>query len=143
MERERGQSLVEFALVVPVFIVLVLGIVDFGMALRSYVTVTNAAREGARYAVLGCKDSTQEDAIKDQVISRSSGLIKTRSDVIVDAAPDTSGVDACSASVPGSTNPIKITANYDYAYITPLGNFVAALSGGPLHISSSSTMRVE
>ena len=50
---QRGQSLVEFALVLPILLILVLGIVDFGMGLRAYVTLTNATREGARFAAVG------------------------------------------------------------------------------------------
>ena len=47
----RGQSLVEFTLVLPLFLLLVAGMVDFGMALYSNMTVINAAREGARLSV--------------------------------------------------------------------------------------------
>ena len=50
---ERSQSLVEFSLVLPVLLLLALGIVDFGMGFKSYVELTNATREGARYAVVG------------------------------------------------------------------------------------------
>src|SRR5512142_69595 len=46
----RGQSLVEFALVVPVFFFLLAGAIDFGRLFYTYVGVTNAAREGAAYA---------------------------------------------------------------------------------------------
>ena len=50
---ERGQSLVEFALVIPVLLILVFGIIDFGMGLRAYITVTQATREGARFGAVG------------------------------------------------------------------------------------------
>src|SRR3972149_4234930 len=49
----RGQSLVEFALVIPILLILVFGIIDFGMGLRSYISLTNATREGARFAAVG------------------------------------------------------------------------------------------
>ncbi|MCH8921013.1 MAG: pilus assembly protein, partial [Chloroflexi bacterium] len=45
---EKGQSLVEFAMVIPIFLILVFAIVDFGMGFHAWITVTNAAREGAR-----------------------------------------------------------------------------------------------
>ncbi|MDQ4501870.1 pilus assembly protein [Sinomonas sp. ASV322] len=50
--RERGAAAVEFALVLPVLLVLVLGIIDFGRALSAQQTLTNAARVGARVMVL-------------------------------------------------------------------------------------------
>jgi Flp pilus assembly protein TadG len=47
--RERGQSLTEFALVAPILFALVFGVFDFGRGMSANVTVTNSAREGARY----------------------------------------------------------------------------------------------
>ena len=49
---ERGAELIEFALVLPVLLLVVLGIVDFGFLFQRMEVVTNAAREGARMAVL-------------------------------------------------------------------------------------------
>ncbi len=49
---DRGAALVEFALVLPLLLVIIGGIVDFGFLFQRYEVVTNAAREGARLAVL-------------------------------------------------------------------------------------------
>ncbi|MHB8397991.1 MAG: TadE/TadG family type IV pilus assembly protein [Candidatus Limnocylindrales bacterium] len=49
-DRRGGQALVEFALVLPVLILLVLIVLDFGRLYQSWVTLTNAARVGANYA---------------------------------------------------------------------------------------------
>src|ERR1035441_8138778 len=51
--RERGAAAVEFALLLPVLLLLVFGIVDFGRALNAQITLTQAAREGVRLAALG------------------------------------------------------------------------------------------
>ena len=56
--RERGAAAVEMALVLPLLILLVGGIIDFGRAFMTQVVVTNAAREGTRVAVV-TKDATQ------------------------------------------------------------------------------------
>lgn len=48
---KRGQSLVEFALTVPILTLLIVGTLDLGRAYFAYMSITNAAREGARYAV--------------------------------------------------------------------------------------------
>ena len=48
----RGQALVEFALVIPIFLVLLVGLFDLGRAVFAYNTLTNAAREGARIAIV-------------------------------------------------------------------------------------------
>ena len=49
---ERGQSLAECALLVPIFLILVFAIVDFGMGFHAYITITNSAREGARFGAV-------------------------------------------------------------------------------------------
>ena len=49
---ERGAELVEFALVFPMLLLVMLGIMDFGFLFQRYEVVTNAAREGARVAIL-------------------------------------------------------------------------------------------
>src|SRR5215831_8178385 len=49
---QRGAELIEFALVLPLLLLLVLGIVDFGFLFQRMEVITNAAREGARIAVL-------------------------------------------------------------------------------------------
>jgi Flp pilus assembly protein TadG len=48
----RGQAMVEFALVIPIFLLLLVGIFDLGRAVFAYNTLTNAAREGARMAIV-------------------------------------------------------------------------------------------
>jgi Flp pilus assembly protein TadG len=57
--RDRGgQALAEFVLVVPILLLLVFGIVEFGLAFRTHQIVTNTAREGARVAVLPASPET-------------------------------------------------------------------------------------
>ncbi len=64
---EKGQALAEFALLIPIFLILLFAIVDFGMGFHSWITVTNAAREGAR---LGAVLATTEQ-IEDRVFQTS------------------------------------------------------------------------
>src|SRR5215469_8310359 len=51
--RDRGAAAVEFALLLPLLLLLVFGIIDFGRALNAQITLTQAAREGSRLAALG------------------------------------------------------------------------------------------
>ena len=69
--KEKGQSFVEFALVLPILILLVLGIIQFGIIFYGQVTITSAAREAARMASVG----------------KYLGEIETRIDEIVSKAP--------------------------------------------------------
>ena len=53
LPRDRGAAAVEFALLFPVLLLIVFGIIDFGRALNAQITLTQAAREGARLAAVG------------------------------------------------------------------------------------------
>ena len=61
----RGQALVEFALVIPIFLLLLIALFDLGRAVFAYNTLTNAAREGARLAIVN------QD--KPSVVARAQG----------------------------------------------------------------------
>jgi hypothetical protein len=124
--RQRGQALVEFAFVVPIFLMLLLGIVDFGMAFKAWISITNAAREGARIGAVHADCA----AVVDRTVETSADLL-TPADVTV---------DNCEGD-PGES--VVVTVAYDYEYITPLGAFVEGLSGGPLHMEASADMRLE
>jgi Flp pilus assembly protein TadG len=52
LPREDGQTFVEFAIVLPILVLLVLGIIQFGLAFRNYLAITDAARVGARAAAV-------------------------------------------------------------------------------------------
>lgn len=67
---ERGANLVEFAIILPVLALLLMGVVDMAYAFHDYVIITNAAREGARVASrLPCRkdNATQQQALKTAI----------------------------------------------------------------------------
>ncbi len=75
-KNEKGQSMVEFALILPVLILIVAGIVDFGWLFWGKMTLTSAAREGARvYAVLN--DTTKATAAINATNDLSKLIIGT------------------------------------------------------------------
>jgi Flp pilus assembly protein TadG len=67
----RGQALVEFALVVPIFVLLLVGLFDIGRAVWNYNTVANAAREAARVAVVNQDQTVIREAAKTAGVSLS------------------------------------------------------------------------
>ena len=64
MKNNRGQALVEFALIIPVLLLLVVGVMEFGLVINQYMIVTEAAREGARSAALGGTNATVTTVVK-------------------------------------------------------------------------------
>ena len=71
VERQRGSSLVEFALLAPLLLLLLLGIIEFGWLFGQLNDVRHGAREGARFAAVNQGD---EIAIKDHVCAAMDGL---------------------------------------------------------------------
>jgi len=132
---EKGQALVEFALLVPIFLILLFAIVDFGMGFHSWITVTNSAREGARLGAVQGTTLQIETRVRD-----TATLINedTNMTVTVTNAADNGGD-------PGES--VVVQVDYDYDLITPLASLVAFLTGdiiGPtLELSSTAEMRLE
>jgi Flp pilus assembly protein TadG len=146
---ERAQSLVELALIVPLLLILTLGVIDFGMGLRAYISVAAATREGARYAAIGnpagtfvsggtgeCNGSTSTTTV-GKVCSTLDGLGLSNIQTVSVTYPN--------GDAPG--NSVSVQTQYRYHYITPLRRVVNFLSAGALPgyitISSGTDMRLE
>jgi Flp pilus assembly protein TadG len=69
---ERGSNLVEFALVAPVLVFLLIGIADVGRAFYDYISITNAVREGARYAARHPLDPGNTNIFAKTLIERNN-----------------------------------------------------------------------
>ncbi len=123
--RERGQGLVEFALVISVLLLIVIAILDFGRAIYAYSVVSNCAREGARYGVVWQYDEDKTDIvadITDMVEARAVGLDRTQLSVTVTTTTDT----------------VQVLVSYNFKLITPL--VANVIGGGSLTLATSATM---
>lgn len=65
LQNNRGQALVELALVLPVLLLILAGTIEFGRVLNQYLVVTAAAREGARAAVVGGSDAVVTETVEN------------------------------------------------------------------------------
>jgi Flp pilus assembly protein TadG len=77
MKNERGHTMTEFALVLPLLIVLMLGIIQFGIAFNHYVTLTDAVRAGARKAAVSRNSSDPAGECRAQVLASAGSLDTT------------------------------------------------------------------
>src|SRR5690349_6991833 len=98
--RDRGATAVEVALLMPILLMLVMGVVDFGRALHAQITLTQAAREGVRVAAL------KQSGAGTRTQNAATGL----SGVGV-------SVTACPASSGGSSS-AEVQATYTFNFIT-------------------------
>jgi Flp pilus assembly protein TadG len=129
MVRRRAQSMVEFALLVPVFVLLVFGMVDLGVAVFSYGTLTHGTQTAAAYASLHCSytgTSYTAAQLGQQVITAGTLLQAPNLTVTATAA------SAC--TTPGM--PITVTSTYLYHPLTPMLQAFMPAGGLPLQTTA-------
>jgi Flp pilus assembly protein TadG len=147
---ERGAALVEFALVLPLLLVVIAGIVDFGFAFQRYEVLTNAAREGARLGTL--QQYTGNDSlIRDRVRAYvAEGLSMPIGDVntalpdgqIVITAPDLS-ITSGATTYDIQTTMVTITYNHNFLLLQPVLGLINKNWGNSITLTARSQMRNE
>lgn len=131
--KDRGQSLVELALLLPVLLIMAVVTIDLGRGVYYYSVIYNAAREGARYGI---------------VHQQPYNTIPIDVPGIEAAARElTIGLDQDMIDVPLPTidgNMLTVSVNYRFELITKvIGKYVTACKCGYIDLSSSSTMLIE
>ena len=150
--RTGGQSLVEFALVIPIIVLLVAAFVEIGRAVFAYNTIANAARQGARVAAVNqiavLTDCDESRPIEDPyephwsyrgcAIAAAGALGITTSNVSISYAPPPGTTLACSPTLHVGCI-ASITVTYDYSVATPF----VSLFIGPFTMTQTSNMPLE
>lgn len=131
MKSEKGQSAVEFALVLPILLILVFGIIDFGRILYTKNALTALSQESARHASIYYGSET--DAVLTQYIVNNAGTLKTS---------DLTGKVITFTPTRDTGSDVKVTLTYRLYYITPIVNIIPGFSN-PFYITSTSTFRAE
>ncbi|HKB93313.1 MAG TPA: TadE/TadG family type IV pilus assembly protein [Gaiellaceae bacterium] len=121
---ERGQSMAEFAIVLPVLVVVLFGIIQFGILFNNYVTLTDAVRAGARTAAVSRQDPDPSGEAATMVRTSAANL-------------DQSNLNVSVSSDWQSGDDVTVTATYPYS-ISLLGWVVSAGN-----LTTTTTDRVE
>lgn len=135
----RGQSVVEFALVLPVLMLLLLISVDFGRLFFTTIQLTNAAREGVSYAATNPTDTV---TIQSRVATEANVQAQQGEGAITVSTAcrgSTGTTIACSAASLGtaaSGNTIAVSAREPFSFMTP---FINGFFGGNLQVGSSAS----
>lgn len=122
---EDGQGLVEFALILPLLMLLLMGLIQFGFIFNGQITLTSAAREGARLAVV----NEDDNEVMDRVESSAVALLLTvdKDNITIDRnLPD--------------DDMLSVTVDGEVQIIMP---FLNMLTGPQFPLSAMSTMRIE
>jgi Flp pilus assembly protein TadG len=133
---ETGAELIEFALTFPLLLLVVMGIIDFGLLFQRYEVLTNAAREGARVAVLpGYTNADITTRVNQylQATSLSSATVNTS----VGAAQSVNVGANCI-----SVRPVTVSYVHTYAFLGGIGSYFGS-SFGTKTLTATASMRSE
>ena len=142
LRQERGAELIEMALVLPLLLLIIMGIIDFGFMFREMNVVTNAAREGARTGILPAYDDADVIARVQQYMGAAG--------ISVTCVPPPSGdcivwspvIDVTAPSGTFQARDVRVTIFHDWTFLSP----ISAMFGGSftsVALSGRAVMRVE
>jgi Flp pilus assembly protein TadG len=114
---ERGASAVEFAFIVPLLIVLVLGIAEFGHAFQVQGTLSAAAREGVRAMALRNDPADARDVVQNAASSLNPGITDAQIDITVLAGGTSTTAESCPTTGAGDTA-VRLTIDYPMPFLT-------------------------
>ncbi|HAA89854.1 MAG TPA: pilus assembly protein TadE [Peptococcaceae bacterium] len=123
---QRGQALAEFALILPLLLLLVFGIIEFGRIFYSYLMVTQAAREGARLGAVGGSDQEIVALVRDVAVGLDENRIKVDIDPVEDQR--------------SRGDSLRVAVSYDLPLVAPI---ITELLPNPFPLTAVATMRVE
>ena len=131
LKREDGAAAVEFAILLPILIVILFGTIEFGLILYDQEVITNASREGARYGIVIGSPRPTTSQIQNVVNTylTNSGLHAGNATTKVTGAQGTSGSN------------LTVSVSFPYTYMV-LPNFVAGL-GSNINLGATTVMTLE
>ena len=132
---QKGAVAVEFAFVLPLLVVLLVGIMEFGLILYNQQVITNACREGARAGIVARSPRLDLTAISTVVNDYAQAHLvtfgtATSAATVIDNSGGTSFGDD-----------LTVTVTFDYDFLV-LSNFISSLGGG-LTLSTQTVMKYE
>ena len=134
IREQRGMAAVEFAIVLPVLVLLIFGMIEFSTLLYDKGVITNASREGARAGIVHSPTGVSDAEIVNVVNNYCADNLITFGGP---ATPTTT----ISRPSSGSGEPLTVTVDYQYEFLV-LPNLVFGLTG-PIDLSARTEMRME
>lgn len=135
---ESGAAAVEFALVLPIFLLLLLGMFDFGKAFNYWIDGTHLSHEGVRYAAVG-KNPGPGTTLAESIKSRADTA------ELKDGGTSVTGAMKVCVSFPAGTwrvgDPVRVTTEFTYKFLGYINSMVPAITSKT--VTNTSTMRLE
>ncbi len=121
---KKAQSMVEMAIILPVLLLILFAIFEFGRILGAYMLIHDLTRDGVRYGVVGMSDQS----IKDHIIGHDSFLTISNEDISISPSSRTIG------------SALTVRIDYEMDIITPI---ISSIVPNPMNLSAEYVMRVE
>ena len=150
LKDQRGASVVEFALILPLLVVLIFGIIEFSLYLYNKAIVTNASREGGRAGIVARWDTNVTPAtynplttgeIQTVVNNYLSNFLVTFGSGTASFNPPITRCPPTGTSQPSSGSELVVTVVYPYTFLV-LPNFLTGLTG-TINLRAETRMRCE
>jgi len=132
---EQGVVAVEFALVLPLLLTLILGVVEVSLMLYDQTIITNASREGARAGIVLKSPKLTEAEIQAVALNYSANALISLGTAVVPVVVVEQSAD------PVFSTPLSVTVTYAYSGFGMVG-LLTTLTG-PIHLTATSTMKNE
>lgn len=147
---DRGQSVVEFALILPILLLVLFGIIEFSLVVYNQAMITNASREGARYGALFNANPSSSDPAERAYLQYNSTQVTN----IVSSYLSNHLITFGSAANPtitftpaprGQTGVVTVNYTYRFLVLSNLLSLVGSKSAGAssINLSATATMRME
>jgi hypothetical protein len=148
LRSSRGQALVEMVILLPVFLLLVFGMIEFGRVFNYWIDLTHLANEGSRYASVnrwpGCPGQSASDGACNPTTLKAYLVPRANTGELRTALNASDGVQICYPETtlkPGDPVRVIVTARIKLPVLDSLINLLGA--GDVLKMRSASTMRLE
>jgi len=138
---QKGAAAVEFALVLPVLLVLVFGIVEFSVALYDKAVITNASREGARAGII-YRVPSMTDAELSQEISNIIITYCQQNPPLTFGTPAQVTTTSWRETGASGDDYLTVQVQYQYGFLI-IPKFVTGITGGGIQLNAQTIMRME
>ena len=128
LQREDGVVAIEFALVLPILLLIMFSIIEFGLILYNKQVITNASREGARYGIVQAKPPVSDINKVVKAYLKGAGLDDT-SDPVVSCTDDEDATKNCDDRSFGDL--LTVSVDYPYTFLL-LHRFIGRSASLPL-----------
>ena len=140
---EQGAAAIEFALVLPLLIILFFGIIECSIILYDKAVITNASREGARVGIVYRFDPSNTGGANHPGDTEIENTINNyiQNHLISLGAPSTAQIPTPTRTGDAAGDILTVTVNYNYHFLV-LPDFITTLTG-PISLSATTVMRME